>query len=56
LAWELSKPYVTAPIVGITKIKHLDDLIGGLDLELTKEEIEALEKNYYPRPPMPFGF
>lgn len=56
LAWNLSKPYVTAPIVGITKIKHLDDLIEGLDLELTKEEIEALEKNYAPREVMPFAF
>ncbi|SAM00785.1 hypothetical protein [Absidia glauca] len=56
LAWNLSKPYVTAPIVGITKIKHLDDLIEGLDLKLTKEEIEALEKNYAPREVMPFNF
>jgi aryl-alcohol dehydrogenase-like predicted oxidoreductase len=40
---------MTAPIVGITKVSHLDDLIGALELELTRDEIKALEKSYSPR-------
>ncbi|SAM08694.1 hypothetical protein [Absidia glauca] len=49
LAWCLSKSVVTAPIVGITKESHLNDLIGALELELTRDEIKALEKPYSPR-------
>ncbi|KAI8330612.1 aldo/keto reductase [Chlamydoabsidia padenii] len=56
LAWCLSKPVMTAPIIGANKEKHLDDLIAGLDLELTSEEIEALEKPYNPRTVMEYGF
>ncbi|CAO3632869.1 unnamed protein product [Cunninghamella blakesleeana] len=49
LAWVLSKPSVTAPILGITKIKHLQDLTKALELKLTKDEIKSLEKLYSPR-------
>ncbi|CDS10464.1 hypothetical protein LRAMOSA03140 [Lichtheimia ramosa] len=49
LAWVLSKPFVTAPIVGMTKDGHLEDAIAALDVELTKEEIESLESLYMPR-------
>jgi aryl-alcohol dehydrogenase-like predicted oxidoreductase len=49
LAWVLSKPMVTAPIVGMTKVEHLDDAIAALDLELTPDEIAALEAPYRPR-------
>jgi aryl-alcohol dehydrogenase-like predicted oxidoreductase len=49
LAWMLSKPAVSAPIVGITKEGQLGDLIGALDLRLGPEEIEALEAPYRPR-------
>src|SRR3954467_1033599 len=38
LAWLLSKPVVTSPIVGVTKMAHLDDAIAAVDLELTDEE------------------
>ena len=39
---------VTAPIVGITKEKYLDDFIGALDINLSKEDIEQLEEVYMP--------
>jgi aryl-alcohol dehydrogenase-like predicted oxidoreductase len=50
LAWLLHKPAVTAPIVGATKLKHLDDAIAGVDLELSEEEIIALEAPYRVHP------
>lgn len=48
LAWLLSKPSVAAPIVGATKMSHLDEAIAAVDMELTAEEIEALESPYQP--------
>ena len=51
LAWVLKNPVVTAPIVGPTKSHHLPDAVAALDLELTPEEITALEDSYSPRPP-----
>jgi 1-deoxyxylulose-5-phosphate synthase len=48
LAWLLSKPGVTAPIVGATKLEHLEDALAAEQLELTREEIEALEEPYVP--------
>jgi aryl-alcohol dehydrogenase-like predicted oxidoreductase len=50
LAWILSKPAVAAPIIGATKLQHLDDAIAALDLELTAEEIKQLEAPYLPHP------
>ena len=50
LAWMLSKPVVTAPIVGATKPHHLDDAIAAVDLELTADEIASLEEPYAPHP------
>jgi aryl-alcohol dehydrogenase-like predicted oxidoreductase len=48
LAWLLSKPMVTAPIVGATKLDHLDAAIRAVDVQLTAEEIQALEEPYKP--------
>ncbi|HXW80638.1 MAG TPA: aldo/keto reductase, partial [Acidimicrobiales bacterium] len=48
LAWLLSKPVVSAPIVGVTKPQQLDDALGALSVELTPEEIEQLEDPYEP--------
>jgi aryl-alcohol dehydrogenase-like predicted oxidoreductase len=48
LAWLLHKPGVTAPIVGATKLHHLDDAIGAVDVSLTDEEIKRLEAAYVP--------
>jgi aryl-alcohol dehydrogenase (NADP+) len=50
LAWVLSKPYVTAPIIGATKMDHLDQAINALDLKLSEEEIKHLEESYKPHP------
>jgi aryl-alcohol dehydrogenase-like predicted oxidoreductase len=48
LAWLLHKPVVTAPIVGATKMSHLDDAIGALSVKLSEEEIRTLEEYYVP--------
>jgi 1-deoxyxylulose-5-phosphate synthase len=50
LAWLLSRPSVTAPIIGATKMHHLDDAIAALDLELSAEEVRQLEAPYRPHP------
>ena len=46
LAWSLSKPYITAPIVGTTSLDKLDDLIKGCEVELTAEEIKEIDDEY----------
>jgi aryl-alcohol dehydrogenase-like predicted oxidoreductase len=50
LAWMLSKPVVTAPIIGATKPHHLDDAVAALSVQLTPEEIRLLEEAYQPHP------
>jgi aryl-alcohol dehydrogenase-like predicted oxidoreductase len=50
LAWILSKPYVTAPIIGATKMDHLDQAIATLDIKLSDDEIKKLEEPYKPHP------
>jgi aryl-alcohol dehydrogenase-like predicted oxidoreductase len=54
LAWMLSKPVVTAPIVGATKPHHLKDAVAAIDLKLTTEEIAALEEPYTAHPVLGF--
>jgi 1-deoxyxylulose-5-phosphate synthase len=53
LAWVAGK--VTAPIVGATKPHHLSDAVAAIDIELTDEEIKALEAPYQPRPIVGFS-
>lgn len=48
LAWVMAKPEVSAPIVGASKLGHLDDAIAALDLELSDDEIARLEAPYVP--------
>lgn len=48
LAWVLSKSEITAPIIGATKLQHLDDAVAALSIRLTDAEIQALEINYIP--------
>ncbi len=50
LAWLLAKPGVTAPIVGASKLPHLDDAIGALEIRLDPAEIAFLEELYQPHP------
>ena len=48
LAWLLHKEPVTAPIIGATKISHLDEAVGALSLKLTADEVAYLEEPYMP--------
>jgi aryl-alcohol dehydrogenase-like predicted oxidoreductase len=48
LAWLLAKPAVVAPIVGATKLQHVDDALASLDVTLSEEEISRLEAPYRP--------
>jgi aryl-alcohol dehydrogenase-like predicted oxidoreductase len=50
LAWVLRNPAITAPIVGTSRIGHLDDAVAALSLTLDDEEVKALEKPYKPKP------
>ena len=54
LAWMLSKPAITSPIVGATKPHHLSDAAAALSLRLTLEEIASLEEPYTPHPVVGF--
>ncbi|MGO8750614.1 MAG: aldo/keto reductase [Thermoguttaceae bacterium] len=48
IAWLLSKPVVSAPIIGATKIEHLEAALAGVDLKLGNEDIQQLEAPYQP--------
>ncbi|MFC4056872.1 aldo/keto reductase [Planomonospora corallina] len=50
LAWLLHQPQVTAPIVGATKDRHVDDAVAAVDLALTDKELAFLAEPYRPRP------
>ena len=50
LAWVLSRPGVTAPIVGASKLPHLDDAIDALEVKLSGEDCTFLEELYQPHP------
>jgi len=55
LAWVLRNPAVSAPIIGATKTRHVDDAVAALAVALTGEEIAALEEHYTPRKPTYYG-
>ncbi|MBC8143723.1 MAG: aldo/keto reductase [Armatimonadetes bacterium] len=55
LAWMLHKKPVTSPIIGATKMGHLDDAVAALDLKLSPEEITSLESPYVPHKVLGFG-
>jgi aryl-alcohol dehydrogenase-like predicted oxidoreductase len=50
LAWLLSRPGVAAPIIGATRIEHLDEAAAAVALSLSDEEIARLEAPYKPHP------
>jgi len=50
LAWLLQKEPVTAPIIGATKVSHLEDAVAALAINLTPDEIASLEEPYVPHP------
>jgi aryl-alcohol dehydrogenase-like predicted oxidoreductase len=50
LAWVLQQPGITSPIIGATKMSHLDDAVAALSLRLEDEELRALAEPYQPHP------
>ena len=50
LAWMLQKPGITAPIIGATKMNHLEEAIAAAEISLTPEEMQTLEVDYQPHP------
>jgi aryl-alcohol dehydrogenase (NADP+) len=50
LAWMLAQPGITAPIIGASKMQHLDDAVAALDIKLEADEIKALTDPYQPHP------
>jgi 1-deoxyxylulose-5-phosphate synthase len=50
LAWMLSKPYITAPIVGASRMPHLEQAVEALSISLSPEQSTALEAPYKPHP------
>lgn len=55
LAWVLKNPAITAPIVGASKLGHIDDAVSALDVQLSDEEIAKLEAPYQPKPVLDHG-
>lgn len=49
LAWMLAKPGITAPIIGATKLSHLDDALAALQVKLSQDELRQLEAPYQPK-------
>jgi aryl-alcohol dehydrogenase-like predicted oxidoreductase len=54
MAWVLRNPVVDAPIIGATKDHHLTDAAAALEIDLTPDEVTALEEHYTPRQPTYF--
>jgi aryl-alcohol dehydrogenase (NADP+) len=50
LAWVLAKPYVTAPIIGASRMEHLEESIAALEIELSADEVRRLEEPYVLHP------
>jgi aryl-alcohol dehydrogenase (NADP+) len=50
LAWLLHQPGVTAPIIGASKIAHLEEDVAAIDIELSPEELDILQQPYLPHP------
>lgn len=55
LAWVLKNPAITAPIIGASKLGHIDDAVSALDVQLSDEEIAKLEAPYQPKPVLDHG-
>jgi aryl-alcohol dehydrogenase (NADP+) len=50
LAWMLNKTHITAPIIGASKLEHLNQAIAALEIKLSDEEVKRLEELYQPHP------
>ncbi|KAG8898704.1 hypothetical protein FRC01_010804 [Tulasnella sp. 417] len=49
IAWTMSKPFITAPIVGTTSLDKLKDLVSAVNVKLSEEEVKAIDDLYRPR-------
>lgn len=49
IAWEFTKPFVTSPIIGASKMDQLHDLIRALNVKLSEEDVKYLEEPYAPK-------
>ena len=54
LAWILSKPGISSPIIGASKMAHLDQALAAMEIRLDDSEIKALEEPYEPHPVLGF--
>jgi aryl-alcohol dehydrogenase (NADP+) len=50
LAWMLNKHHISAPIIGASKMEHLDQAIAALEIKLSADEIKRLKQPYQPHP------
>lgn len=50
LAWLMNKPHISAPIIGATKMDHLEQAIAAVEIQLTDDEVKRLEEPYKPHP------
>ena len=50
MAWVLNKPGITCPILGATKVQHLEDAVAAVDIKLSADDMKALEELYQPKP------
>jgi aryl-alcohol dehydrogenase (NADP+) len=50
LGWMLGKPYITSPIIGATKLQHLEEAVAATKVTLRAEDVKALEELYQPKP------
>jgi aryl-alcohol dehydrogenase (NADP+) len=50
MAWVLKNPAITSPIVGASKLNHIEEAVSALDVTLSDDEAKALEKPYQPKP------
>jgi aryl-alcohol dehydrogenase (NADP+) len=50
LAWLLAQPAITAPIVGVSRLAHVDDAVASLNVQLTREDVRSLEEPYRAHP------
>ena len=55
LAWHFTKPQVAAPIIGATKVQHIEAAVAALDIVLSADEVTALEAPYRPKWPTGMG-
>jgi aryl-alcohol dehydrogenase (NADP+) len=49
LAWMLGKPYITSPIVGATKLQHLEEAVAAVEVKLSGDDVKTLEELYQPK-------